>query len=111
MLARKRRRFIGSYRFWYTVQQNVLFEEDYRRFLSVDLQRLADGHLLYWSIESKTSKLRFSSVIGPTKSNWISLIGEFTGGKHSCSFLGILGFRVLPEFTRSVAVALSSNRF
>ena len=48
--------------------------------LSVDLQKLAAGHLQNRSKESEMQNLRFFSVNGPMKSNCISSFGLFSGG-------------------------------
>ena len=64
---------------------------------SVVLHRLAAGDLLYLSMESRIRNLRFWSVIGPMKSNWISPFGAPNGGKLFCSVLGMLGLLLLPE--------------
>ena len=64
---------------------------------SVVLHRLAAGHLLYLSMESKIKNLRFWSEIGPTKSNWISSFGTFSGGRLFCSVLGMLSLMFFPE--------------
>ena len=47
---------------------------------SVDLQRLAAGHLLNRSIESKIKNLWFFPVNGPIKSSCISSFGLFNAG-------------------------------
>ena len=49
-------------------------------FPSVVLTRLAAGHLLNRSMDSKINILRFLNMIGPMKSNWISSFGSSNGG-------------------------------
>ena len=80
-----------------------------RNFIAVSpsmvLHRLAAGHLLYLSMESKIQNLRFWSVIGPMKSNWIFSFGAPNGGKLFCSVLGMLGLLFLPESVHSMQLS------
>ena len=63
----------------------------------VDVQKLAAGHLLYRSMDSKIYNRRLFSVIGPMKSILISSFGLFNGGRLFVSVLGMLGLMFLPD--------------
>ena len=58
---------------------------------SVDVQKLAAGHLLYRTPDNKMQNRQLRSVIGPINSNCIFSFGLFRGGRLFISVLGILG--------------------
>ena len=80
--------------------------------LSVDLQKLAAGHLLNRSIESKMYNLRFFSVIGPMKSNCISSFGLLSGGSWFFFGTGYVRFNALTgHFAGDAVVTFLLDRF
>ena len=64
---------------------------------SVVLRKLAAGHSLNRSIESKIKNLWFLSVIGPMNSNWMFSFDLLSLSSWFISVLGMLGLMVLPD--------------
>ena len=69
---------------------------------SVDVQKLAAGHLLNRFMDNKIGNRRLSTVIGPIKSNWISSFGLFNRGRWFVSVFGMLGLIFLPDMLQGM---------